>query len=363
MKQEIVHEQKSPLFRIMSIYNIDEPSKRAFGNNICAFHIGNGYILSVAHNLRLTAGAPGSLSESEYQDLLLKLNQAQKTTFNSFYTLDSQTNKRNINVGINETQIKQLATILDSINHDTRWLTYYQKNICKPFLVIQFHENLFYQDKEATDKINPLHRFHEPAILRHTFLLELKLIEAFYSDDFALYRIVEDKSVIDKIPFLEIDYSIYDESHNDYFCLQSAPGAEIGRLLNKVNLEGILDTWAHFPDKVGGNYITEGLRYIVKGYFRFGSSGAPYLKYDKKSKSFKINAIQSEGAPIQMQINKSLDGNFQYVNAIASPLQNIEAKLKAHTEVGINQSGQKSEVTKKVSLFISNLYKFFARSK
>ena len=49
---ELINEQQSPLFRVMSVYNENEPIKRQFANNICAFHIGNGYVLSVAHNLR-----------------------------------------------------------------------------------------------------------------------------------------------------------------------------------------------------------------------------------------------------------------------------------------------------------------------
>ena len=64
---ELINEQRSPLFRIMSVYNENEPAKRKFDNNICAFHIGNGYILSVAHNIRLEAGLFRSISEQEFQ--------------------------------------------------------------------------------------------------------------------------------------------------------------------------------------------------------------------------------------------------------------------------------------------------------
>ena len=41
-KLALIDEQKSPLFRTMSVFNDDEPARRAFDNNICAFHIGNG---------------------------------------------------------------------------------------------------------------------------------------------------------------------------------------------------------------------------------------------------------------------------------------------------------------------------------
>lgn len=71
----------------------------------------------------------------------------------------------------------------------------------------------------------------------------------------------------------------------------------------------------------------EGLRYLIKGYFRFGSSGAPYIFYDQKSGSFKANAVQSEACPLQLSINNNREGNFQFVNALASPL-NIMNKLR-----------------------------------
>ncbi len=45
---ELTHEQTSPLLRIMWVQNLNEPHRRHFENNICAFHVGNGYFLSVA---------------------------------------------------------------------------------------------------------------------------------------------------------------------------------------------------------------------------------------------------------------------------------------------------------------------------
>ena len=68
---------------------------------------------------------------------------------------------------------------------------------------------------------------------------------------------------------------------------------------------------------------------MIKGYFRFGSSGAPYIFYDKTTDTFKANAIQSEACPLQLAINNSREGNFQFVNALASPLNIIESKLRS----------------------------------
>jgi len=93
-------------------------------------------------------------------------------------------------------------------------------------------------------------------------------------------------------------------------------------------IEGILDHHACRVDPIGGNIVFEGYRYLLKGYFRFGSSGAPYLIYDTDSDSFMINAVQSEGSPIQLSINNNKEGNFQYINAIASPLLTIQDALK-----------------------------------
>ena len=103
---------------------------------------------------------------------------------------------------------------------------------------------------------------------------------------------------------------------------QCAPTSELGRMLNSAKVEGILDNWS--KEQSG---ILEGLRYLVKGYFRFGSSGAPYLTYNKIYRKFKVNGIQSQAGPVQLSINNSQEGNFQYVNAIVSPLFNIKKKL------------------------------------
>ena len=74
------------------------------------------------------------------------------------------------------------------------------------------------------------------------------------------------------------------------------------------------------------------MRYLIKGYFRFGSSGAPYIRRNEQGR-FVVNAIQSEASPIQLSIGNAREGNFQYVNAIASPLSGIEEQLRNHLNV------------------------------
>ncbi|PKP57907.1 hypothetical protein CVT91_09585 [Candidatus Atribacteria bacterium HGW-Atribacteria-1] len=324
---ELINEQQSPLFRIMSVFNENEPIKRQFSNNICAFHIGYGYVLSVAHNLRPEAQLFSSISEDNFQsDIISSCNATGQQLFNRCYTLNEQTNKRYINTQ-DQNDKKLLINTLKQINYDTRWVALCEKGICKPFLIIQFKNNHFYNDATITATFAPNNLFSEPNLGRYTFLVELELVQSYYAEDIALYKITNtNQKIIDKMPLANVSYEMT-ETGKSLYCIQSAPNSSLGRMVNEARIEGILDHHAIQSDRIGGNYILEGFRYLLKGYFRFGSSGAPYFIYDIESNSFKVNAIQSEAGPIQLSINNKLDGNFQYVNAIASPLKIIEERL------------------------------------
>lgn len=328
---ELTNEQTSPLFRIMWIQNRDEPHRRHFENNICAFHIGNGFILSVAHNLKVEAAIFKSIDNLIYlTDIFPYLNSEQAQLFESCYPLESGNQRRYANV-TNPNDYQNIINLLKQINFDTRWTTMMDRKICRPHLVIQFKDNLFYNNPELSSHFNQTTYFAEPGIQRHTFLVEVELVEAYYNEDIALYKIINtSQAVIDAMPSLEVDYSLLDDNQENYYCLQSSPTSEIGKLLNKAQIEGFTEHFALFQERIGGNYNLEGLRYLIKGYFRFGSSGAPYVLYDANTDCFKVNAIQSEACPIQLSINNQRDGNFQYVNAIASPLQIIQERLEKH---------------------------------
>jgi len=331
-KLAAINDVTSPLFRIMSVYNANEPHRRQIDNDICAFHIGNGYILSVAHALKGELTIFRSMTEADYQATIIShLTADEILQFNRWYVLDNATNKRYLNLG-NQNDYTLLVDILKRINYDTRIETLYQNNICKPYLVIQQKAAQFYNDATAHARFHPSLKFLDPTSQRQTYLIEIELIEAFTADDVALYRIVNThQSIIDLIPFFEIDHEIYDVSERDFYCLQSAPSdLTPGRLLNEANIEGLLDQWIKQPDRIGGNYTLEGLRYLIKGYFRFGSSGAPYLKFDADANVFKVNAIQSEVCSIQLTINENRNGNFQWINAIATPLANVIDRINAH---------------------------------
>ena len=328
---ELTGEQTSPLFRIMWIHNNNEPNRRHFDNNICAFHIGNGLILSVAHNLRTEAKIFKSIQQSIFtSEIQQHLNTSQIAQFNKCYPIDNITNKRYVNI-VNQNDFQGISDILKQINFDTRWLTLSQRNICSPYLLVQFKYNQFYQDTKLTSHFSNINYFTEHTINRNTFLIEVELLEAFYQEDIALYRMVNvHQDIINRIPALEVDFSIQNDSESNYYCLQSSPSSEIGKMLNKAQIEGYLEHFNVFPDRIGGNYTFEGMRYLIKGYFRFGSSGAPYVFYDNENQKFKVNAVQSEACPIQLSIDNKRDGNFQYVNALATPLNCIQDRLQAY---------------------------------
>jgi hypothetical protein len=329
-KLELLNEQTSPLHRIMWVHNDDEPARRVFENNICAFHIGNGVIMSVAHNLRTELQFFRTISEESFQtDILQNVHPSLRWLFDVSFVLDSQTNKRYVNIPNQDDFIKVKDEIL-RINYDTRWISLNQRNFCKPFLIVQFKNNQFYNDPELTELFDTNRYFHEPNIGRHTFLIEVEIINPIYSEDVTIYRIVNtDQRIIDKLPKISLDYNLYDCNSNNFCCLQASPNnSNLGRLLNDAKIEGMLDHWTDFIDYIGGNYFFEGTRYLIKGYFRFGSSGAPYVIYDNESESFKANAIQSEASGIQLDINNNREGNFQYINAIASPLLNVKTSIE-----------------------------------
>ncbi len=330
-KQRLIDEQTSPLQRIMWAYNIDEPQKRSFENNICAFHIGNGYFLSVAHNLRIQAGFYKSIDEALYKKELFPILDGSQTRFlDQHYFIDEYTQKRYLNNADPEA-IQHIAAILKQKRFDTRWVTLAQKKVCTPCLVFHFADNAFYNDTSVTRLFASERQMHEPAIHKYTFLIEVELVNAFYNADIALYRIVNTpREIIDKIPYAEIDFEFLDEGVENFHCLQSSPSGPTGRLLNEAHIEGMLDHFGIFQDEVGGNYIFDGYRYLVKGYFRFGSSGAPYLYYDRLRDKYVVNAIQSEASGIQLSIKNDREGNFQYINAIASPLCIIKDELEKY---------------------------------
>ncbi|MCX6226776.1 MAG: hypothetical protein NTV01_18855 [Bacteroidia bacterium] len=335
-KLAAINDLTSPLFRIMAIQNDLEPQWRQYDNNICAFHIGNGFILSVGHNLRLEATMFKSIDEDRYQsEIIPKLNAPELQHFEHILVAVQGSGKRYLKIN-NPNDVPAFVAALKRINFDTRWVAMYQKQIAKPYLLIQQRGPVFYNNQEVHSRFNPLLTFVDPNSGRQSYLIEIVLVDAWYEEDVALYKIVNThQSIIDTIPRFEIDSEIYDVSNGDYFCVQTAPSdLNPGRMINEANIEGLVDQYTPFKDSFGGNYNLQGLRYLIKGYFRFGSSGAPYIKFDTASQTFKVNAVQSEACPIQLEIKSSRMGNFQFINAIATPLANVIDRIKRHLLIG-----------------------------
>lgn len=332
-KLQLIDEYTSPLQRIMWVYNNHDVQKRSFENNICAFHIGNGYFLSVAHNLRIQAGYFKSIDIDLYnREIYPKLDGSQNRAMEQFYFTDDYSGKKHLATA-DPVALQNIAAILKQKRFDTRWVTMTEKHICDSFLVFQFRDNLFYKNLEVSALFPQSQQFYDHDARKHTYLVPVQLVDAWYGEDIALYKIVDTPDeIISLIPSLELDFEFLDEDAGNLHCLQSSPSGPTGRLLNAAHIEGMLDHFGIFQDEVGGNYLFEGFRYLIKGYFRFGSSGAPYLRYNPASGKFRVNAIQSEASGIQMSIKNDRDGNFQYVNAIASPLSIIEERLRAHID-------------------------------
>jgi len=314
----------------MSVYDDSDPAKRKFEGNISAFHVGKGYVLSVAHYLHLRFPLVRSTPDAFFQtEILSKFPKGETAQLARHFPLDPTTQRRYLQ--INDEKIAQnLIKKFQSNKCDTRVHTLYTQGVCKPFLIVQFRNNQFLNNPSLTSQINPAHIFHEPQLNRYTFLLELELVNEFIEHDMAIYRLTNvANSVIQAMPSIEIDYNSYDDESSNIFCLQSSPSnSNLGRLLNRAQIEGLLDHWANNVDEIGFNYVFDGFRYLIRGYFRFGSSGAPYVKYDEAKQQFRVIAIQSEACPIQLTIKNDREGNFQYVNAIASPLSLASTQLQ-----------------------------------
>ena len=326
-KLNLIDENKSPLHRIMSVYNSDAPNK-IFVNNICAFHIGNGIIISVAHNLRAFDQLPKMLPDNYYQnELRAKINVADHTSFDQIYPVDPISQKR-ILTGVDQKTANDFVKKLDDAKVDRRFSKLYSEDCCKPFLISSFRDNAFCGDATLNAHFAANHSFQEPSLNRYTFLIELELLDELVDEDVAIYRIINTHSyVISKLPSIEVDFELHDTGTTEYYCLQTAPYDNLGRIINEARIEGLLDNFSKDKDIIGNFYIMDGTRYLIKGFFRFGLSGAPYVIYDEENEIFKANAIQSQASFIQMAIQNTMEGNRQYVNGVATPFSIIEEKV------------------------------------
>jgi len=326
--ERLIREDTSPLFRIMSGYDIAFPNMRRFENSICAFHIGNGYFLSVSHALIFFNNIPRSLSSAAFNSIIASASPQSQQIIQQNYAVDQALQKYRWN---EDTQsVQPLLQAFPEIGYDTRYPNLYNNGICAPYLLMQFKANAFLGNAGFNHRFTHGHYFYEQDINRHTFLLDLKLHRIVVSSDIAIYKIDDVfADLVPVIPRIEVEFDIHEIGDSNYYCLQGAPINELGRMLHKSQIEGYIDHFSPQLRHANQSYIFEGNRYLIKGFFRFGSSGAPYLHYDHENDNFKVNAIQSEACPLQMVIQGNRDNNAQYVNAIATPLNNAKMEIEA----------------------------------
>ncbi|HRS37917.1 MAG TPA: hypothetical protein P5292_01945 [Bacteroidia bacterium] len=178
---DLIGELTSPLFRILWTHDADEPARRQFENNIVAFHIGKGYILTVAHNLRSEAPLIKSLPDAVYQaEIRPRLPDLQRQVFEQLYPLD-QSNGRRYPRLTAANDARNIGEFLRQNNIDTRWITLMRQQVCRPQLILQFKHPEYFGDAKLAAGFSPTRRFHEPAINRHTFLVDLELVKHFFA--------------------------------------------------------------------------------------------------------------------------------------------------------------------------------------
>lgn len=327
---DLIEENTSPLYRL-SFVNQDVT---LFENTSLTSHIGNGYFITVNHTLNAFR-MPRILSLNDYNQVIRRSAEI-ADLFNRYFIEDNS--KMIINPSLPPLQpeqehliANQIMTILSESGYDLTFLNEMKKGHIKPVVVLTFRGHKIFNEPTLTSMFKRNHIIDDSMFNRTSFVIDLELVTNSPNDDIAIYKAINvEEKVIKAIPKVSLDFSLLDfSSDTPLYCLQCAPSSELGRTLNKSSIEGIVDNLT--LQSVGK--VHDGFRYLLKTYFRFGSSGAPYLTYNENSGMFSLNAIQSEACPIQMDINGMRNG-MQYTHALATPIANIKSildKLKLNT--------------------------------
>ncbi|MEJ7644230.1 MAG: hypothetical protein WKF87_06525 [Chryseolinea sp.] len=256
-KLQLIDELTSPLCRIVWAHNSNDPVGK-YANQIMAFHIGSGLVLSVAHNLKLNAPYVKSIPDALFQTALTSLNAQDKQLVTNGYPLHQQTATRNLSV--NAGNVQDVIKTFAKSSFDARWITLDQVNTAKPLMAVQFRQNSFFNSGSVNGFFGNHNSLDEPQFGLHTFFLKLELVEAFYSNDIALYRIVETpQEVIAILPRIELNNVVVDDTAVNVICLQSSALNDSGRLLNAAKIEGHVDTAGAFADGSNATYVLTGL--------------------------------------------------------------------------------------------------------
>ena len=233
--ERLIREDTSPLFRIMSGYDITSLNLRRFENSICAFHIGNGYFLSVAHALILFNNIPRSINITVYNSIIASAAPPLQQIIQQNYAVDQTLQKYRWNENTQTAQ--QLLQVFPQISYDTRYPNLYNNGICTPYLLMQFKTNAFLGNAGLNNRFTNGRYFYEQGIDRHTFLIDLKIHKIAVSSDIAIYKIDDQFSdLIPIIPKIEVEFNLREIGDSNYYCLQGAPINELGRMLHKSQI-------------------------------------------------------------------------------------------------------------------------------
>jgi hypothetical protein len=246
--------------------------------------------------------------------------------FNKHYKLNKSTDEYEYAVANTEKQVEKLRKIASQIDLDLKTPAQLERQAVTQFVVAQFRQDAFYGDTSLNSHFKPAHHFHENENGVFTFMMEAMPIRILWEQDLSIYRLVApDARVLAALPAA---VATFDEIAigDTLYPLQNSPTSDFGRLVNRSVVEGLLDE--HSPVRQH-SIVRQGSRYLIKGFFRFGSSGAPYFRWNADEARFEVVAIQSAAAPIQLTVGGSMQDNFQWVSGIATPLAPIKSELDA----------------------------------
>lgn len=317
----LINENTTPLFRV----SFTNKELRDFESNSLASHIGGGYFISVNHSFNLQH-VPRLIEKEMFQSIINQKPKKKHILHKHYQEINGlfKLTDMPLDVESNMKVIKSISEILLDSKYDLSIQSEVKRGFKVPVLIISFKSGLFYGDELLTKKfVSAGNALDEASLGVKSFILELEVVMQDQDNDIVLYKLKDtEKEIISKIPFLNIDFKSLDFNSNvSLLCLQASPSSEFGRTLNSSYIEGIVDNFS-FDSK----NVFKGNRYLLKTYFRFGSSGAPYVFYDETRNGFYINAIQSEACPIQMDIGGQRNG-MQYTHALATPIANVKNKL------------------------------------
>lgn len=155
----------------------------------------------------------------------------------------------------------------------------------------------------------------------HTFFVKLKPRKIDYESDFSIWSF--NPELARMLPALELSRQSSFPANESYYLLQSAdPENSTGYLVTDVKLDGLM--FQHVPDATLVSYACQirtnrmvmleskvvglllGERLVFNGYFKFGTSGSPFL-----NSAFEVIGLQSSALYTQYKYSELFSLNNQ----------------------------------------------------